>query len=147
VKRLLLLLLAAPVTMLAVAACAPQDMTVHGTVELTAPFNVPPPVQDLGNGITYTPPVTVNITADDGPGNYSGQPWNGTQVTATLARATAKMLTYTFTARVAGDAEVYQIDVPCCYTPDTSLSGETYTIEQMQAGPVVCIGNGCPPGG
>jgi hypothetical protein len=122
-------------------------MTVHGTVELTAPFNVPSPAEDLGNGLTYTPPMTVNITADDGPGNYSGKPWNGTQVTATLAHATAKMLTYTFTAQVAGDAEMYQIDVPCCYTPDTSLSGETYTVQQMQAGPVVCIGNGCPPGG
>ena len=86
---------------LAACSTAPQDMTVHGTVTLR-PLNGIPPAQAYGSccGIV----TQVNITADDGPGNYSGQPWNETVTDMTLKSSTAKVMIWTFTAQVPDDA-------------------------------------------
>ena len=139
------LILAALLTLpLTLAACstAPQDMTVHGTVTLT-PLNGVPPAQAYDE---YATPgdigLQVNITADDGPGNYSGQPWNETVTDMTLKSATAKVMVYTFTAQVPGDAYDYQISLPCC---TQTLQGQDFTLQEIQQGPAVCVGDGCPP--
>ena len=130
-------LLTLPLTL---AACsAPQDITVHGTVELTSVNGVPPAqAYDSCCGIV----TQVNITADDGPGNYSGQPWNEADTDMTLKSSTAKVITWTFTAQVPDDAGMYQISLPCC---TQTLQGQDFTLEEMQQGPSVCIGDGCPP--
>jgi hypothetical protein len=133
---------------LGLAGCGgTQDITVHGAVELTA-WNGEPPAQawNVEPGTLDSgpfPDLTVTITADDGPGNYAGAPWNSTSTYMACSPATATMITCKFTAQIAGDAQLYQIDLPCCYTGSTSVSSETYTIDQMRAGPVVCIGSGC----
>lgn len=149
------LLLAAPFALsLTLAACSttPANMTVHGTVTLYSVNGVPPaqaypdvqanlsPATPGPDGITYIPPLQVNITADDGPGNYSGQPWREVETDMTLKSATAKVITYTFTAQVPDDAQMYQIDLLCC---TQSLEGDSFTLEQMQAGPAVCAGDSC----
>jgi hypothetical protein len=151
------LLLAAPLALFPLlAGCStnPSSMTVHGTVTFTS-VNGTPPAQAFpdvqanlappppGGGITYVPPLQVNITADDGPGNYSGRPWREVQTDMTLKSATAKVITYTFTAQVPDDASEYQIDTVCC---TQTLGGDNFTIEEMQAGPALCFGGGCPPG-
>ena len=78
------LLLAAPVALcflLSACSTAPQDMTVSGTIKLTTLNGVPPAqAYDSCCGIV----TQVNITADDGPGNYQGQPWNETVTDMTL---------------------------------------------------------------
>ena len=95
------------------AACSttPQDMTIHGTVTLTSLNGVLPaqaypdvqanltPPSPGPDGITYVPPLQVNITADDGPGNYAGQPWNEADTDMTLKSSPAKMIVWTCTAR------------------------------------------------
>ena len=140
-------------TALAACSAAPQDMTVHGTVTLT-PLNGVPPAQAYPDvqanltppspgpdGITYVPPLQVNITADDGPGNYSGQPWNEAETDMTLKSSTAKVIVYTFTAQVPDDAYEYQVFLPCC---TQTLEGQDFTLEEMQQGVALCIGDGCP---
>ena len=139
---------------LILAACstAPQDMTVHGTVTLT-PLNGVPPAQAYPDvqanltppppgpdGTTYIPPLQVNITADDGPGNYSGQPWREVVTDMTLKSATAKVIVYTFTAQVPDDALEYKIETVCC---TQSLGGQSFSLEEMQQGPDVCAGDAC----
>ncbi len=84
----------------------------------------------------------MNITADDGPGNYGGRPWREVVTDMTLRSATAKVITYTFTAQVPDDALTYQIDLLCC---TQALQGQDFTLQEMQAGPAICIGDGCPP--
>ena len=131
----------AALSLLAVAACstAPQDMTVHGTVTLR-PLNGVPPAQAYGSccGIV----TQVNITADDGPGNYAGQPWNEAETDMTLKSSTAKVMVWTFMAQVPDDASWYQISLPCC---TQTLEGQDFTLEEMQQGVALCIGDGCPP--
>ena len=152
------LLLAAPLALFPLlAGCStnPSSMTVHGTVTFTSVNGTPPaqafpdvqanlaPPSPGPGGITYVPPLQVNITADDGPGNYSGQPWREVETDMTLKSATAKVITYTFTAQVPDDAVMYQVDTVCCtQTP----GGDNFTVEEMQAGPALCFGGGCPPG-
>ena len=135
-----LALLLAVLLPLTLAACssATQDMPVRGTVTLR-PLNGVPPAQAYGSccGI----PAEVNITADDGPGNYSGQPWHETVTNMTLKSSTGKVMVYTFTAQVPGDAYDYQIELPCC---TQAPEGQDFTLEEMQQGPAVCIGDGCP---
>ena len=134
------LLLAAPAALcflLSACSTAPQDMTVSGTIKLTT-LNGRPPAQayDSCCGIV----TQVNITADDGPGNYSGQPWNEAVTDMTLKSSSPGVMVYTFTAQVPDDAETYQISMPCC---TQALEGRDFTLEQMQAGPAVCAGDGC----
>jgi hypothetical protein len=152
------LLLAAPLALfplLTACSATPSDMTVHGTVTFTSVNGVPPaqaypdvqanltPPPPGPDGITYVPPLQVNITADDGPGNYSGQPWSQTETDMTLKSATAKVITYTFTAQVPDDAYEYQIDTVCC---TQAIGGDDFSLQDMQAGPALCFGGGCPPG-
>ncbi len=139
---------------LTLAACTatPQDMTVHGTVTLMSLNGVPPAQAYPGiqadlttpapgaDGITYIPPQEVNIVADDGPGNYGGQPWREVVTDMTLKSATAKVIVYTFTAQVPDDALSYQITAVCC---TQAIDGQGFTLQEMQAGPAVCIGDGC----
>ena len=151
---LLLAALFALPLLLAGCSSAPQDMTVHGTVTLTSVNGVPPaqafpdvqanltPPPPGPDGTTYIPPLQVNITADDGPGNYSGDPWREVVTDMTLKSSTAKAVTFTFTAQVPDDAYEYQIETVCC---TQTLEGDSFTLEEMQAGPAVCIGDGCPP--
>ena len=126
-------------TALAACSTAPQDMTVHGMVTLR-PLNGIPPAQAYGSccGIV----TQVNITADDGPGNYAGQPWNEAETDMTLKSSTAKVMVWTFTAQVPDDASWYQISLPCC---TQTLEGQDFTLEEMQQGVALCIGDGCPP--
>ena len=135
---LLAALLALPLT-LAACSATPRPVTVHGTVTLT-PLNGIPPAQayDSCCGI----PAEVNITADDGPGNYSGQPWHEVVTNMTLKSSTANRTVYTFTAQVPGDAYDYQIQLPCC---TQTAEGQDFTLQELQQGPAVCIGDGCPP--
>jgi hypothetical protein len=149
------LLLAAPLALfLILAACSttPGTFTVHGTVTLTSVNGVPPaeafpdvqanlaPPSPGPDGIVYDPPLQVNITADDGPGNYSGQPWREVVTDMTLKSSSAKVITYTFTAQVPDDAVLYQIEAVCC---TQSLQGQSFTLQEMQQGPAVCAGDGC----
>ncbi len=140
-NRPALLLAAAAVLCFLLSACSnvPQDMTVSGTVKLTA-LNGAPPAQAYGSccGID----TQVNITADDAPGNYQGQPWNEAVTGMTLTSSAPGVMTYAFTAQVPDDAGTYQISLPCC---TQALEGQDFTLQQMQAGPAVCIGDGCPP--
>ena len=92
------------------------------------------------DGISYSSPLEVNITADDGPGNYSGDPWREVVTGMTLKSATAKVITYTFTAQVPDDGVMYQIDLLCC---TQAPGGDSFTLEEMQAGPAVCAGDSC----
>lgn len=129
---------------LTLAACSttPRDMTVNGTVTLYSLNGVPPLQAYAGYDATLAdmnPGVT--ITADDGPGNYSGEPWNEVTTDMTLKSATAKMIVYTFTAQVPDDAQLYQVDALCC---DQTLQGGTFSLEEMQQGPAVCAGDACP---
>ena len=153
-RRALLLAAIFAVSPLTLSSCSttPQDMTVHGTVTLTSLNGVPParafpdvqanltPPPPGPDGIVYNPPLEVTITADDGPGNYSGQPWNQVVTNMTLKSATAKVIVYTFTAQVPDDAELYQITAACC---TQSLQGDNFTLAEMQQGPAVCAGDGC----
>ncbi len=134
---LLAALLALPLTLAACSSTHP--MTIRGTVTLT-PLNGIPPAQayDSCCGI----PTEVNITADDGPGNYSGQPWHEAVTDMTLKSSTAKTLVYTFTAQVPDGAYDYQIELPCC---TQAPEGQDFTLQELQQGPAVCIGDGCPP--
>ena len=60
----------------------------------------------------------------------------------TLKSSTGKVMVYTFTAQVPGDAAMYQIELPCCtQTPE----GQDFTLQELQQGPAMCIGDGCPP--
>ena len=136
------------------SACSttPQDMTVHGTVTLTSVNGTPPaqaypdvqanltPPPPGPDGITYIPPLQVNITADDGPGNYSGDPWREVETDMTLKSRTAKVIVYTFTAQVPDDAYEYQIEAVCC---TQALEGQSFSLQEMQQGPAVCAGDGC----
>ena len=139
-----LLAAALALTTLTLSSCSssPQDMTVHGTMTLYPVNGVPPLEAFAGYEATLAdinPSLT--ITADDGPGNYSGQPWNQVTADMTLKSATAKRIVYTFTAQVPDDAGMYQIDAPCC---DQTMQGGTFTLEEMQQGPAVCAGDACP---
>jgi hypothetical protein len=140
------LLLAAPLALcFLLAGCdtTPATMTVHGTVTLTSLNGVPPLQAYGGYGTPGDINPQVNIVADDGPGNYAGKPWNQAVTDMTLKSATAKVITFTFTAQVPGDAVLYQISAVCC---TESLTGQDFTFEEMQAGPALCFGDGCPAG-
>jgi hypothetical protein len=140
--------------LLLVACSSAPDVTVHGTVTYT-PVNGIPPAQacpelpggdsavTVGSLGTYTASVTVTITADDGPGNYAGQPWNSVTAAMTLKSASPKVITYTFTAQVPGDGVLYQV-LPDCPVPGQPLTGESFTLEELQAGVVMCEGDACP---
>ena len=138
------------VLLLVLAACSsvPSNMTVNGTVRLMS-FNGVPPAQaytglglsDLAGGVSD---LTVNIVADDGPGNYSGLPWRQVETTMTLVSATAKVRVYRFTAQVPDDGIAYQVTADCCTDAQQSWQGD-YSLAEMQAGPVLCIGDACRP--
>ena len=146
------LLLAAVFTALCLtlSACSttPQDMTVHGTVTLTTGVNGVPPLEAFaGYDATLADiPSQVTITADDGPGNYQGQPWNQVTTDMTLKSATAKVIVYTFTAQVPDDADMYQITAVCCERDSSGqdYGGQDFTLQEMQQGPAVCAGAACP---
>ena len=59
--------------------------------------------------------------------------------------STSKVITYRFTAQVPDDGVLYQITVACCLEAEPS-AGVNFSPEQMQQGPVVCIGDACPLG-
>ena len=133
--------LAALCFLLSACSTAPQDMTVSGTVKLTS-LNGVPPAQAYDE---YATPgdidPQVNIIADDGPGNYQGQPWNETVADMTLKSSSPGVMVYSFTAQVPDDGVMYQISLPCC---TQTLQGQDFTPEQMKQGAEVCIGDGCP---
>ncbi len=132
---------------LVLAACstAPPDMTVNGKVRLTSLNGVPPgQVTEYSSyGVAGEIDSEVNITADDGPGNYSGQPWREVVTNMTLVSSTPKVLLYKFTAQVPDDGVLYQITPICCVDAEQSWEGN-FTLAQMQQGPVLCLGNACP---
>ena len=114
-------------------------MTVSGTIRLTTLNGIPPAqAYDSCCGIV----TQVNIIADDGPGNYAGQPWNETATDMTLVSSSPGVMIYRFTAQVPDDGVMYQISLPCC---TQTLQGQDFTPEQMRQGAEVCIGDGCPP--
>ena len=125
-----------------VAACSntPQDMTVHGTVTLRSVNGVPPADAYSGYGGVSEINLQLEITADDGYGNYQGQPWNQAEAQMTLESSTAKVITYTFTAQIPDDAQLYQISALCCME---TVQGQDFTLQEMQQGVALCYGDGC----
>lgn len=104
---------------------APSDMTVNGMVKLTSLNGLPPgQVTEYSSyGVAGEIDSEVNIVADDGPGNYSGQPWCEVVTNMVLKSSTPKAMIYGFTAQVPDDGVMYQITPICCVDAEQSWEG------------------------